>query len=78
MKGIVRKIDKLGRIVLPQEFRASLKVEIGSDICIELNNGSIMLTPTHLICGICGSVIAAEGRFRLCDNCIAAVKGYKK
>ena len=74
MKGIVRKIDKLGRIVLPQEFRASLKVGIGSDICIELNNGSMTLTPTQSICGVCGSVITTVRKLRLCDRCISAVK----
>lgn len=74
MKGIVRKIDKLGRIVLPREFRHSLKVGVGSDICIELNNGSMTLTPTQAICGICGSVITPINKFRLCDRCLSTIR----
>lgn len=74
MKGIVRKIDRLGRIVLPQEFRTSLKVQSGSEICMELNNGSILLTPTQSICGVCGSVIPVARKIRLCDRCLTAIK----
>ena len=75
MKGIVRKVDRLGRIVLPREFRSSLKIGVGSDVCIDLNNGSMILTPTQSICGICGSIITEARKLRLCDSCISAVKG---
>ena len=43
MAGIVRKIDNLGRIVIPKEIRESLKVKNGEAIDIELNENKIIL-----------------------------------
>lgn len=41
--GIVRKIDGLGRIVLPKELRYSLNVEPGNDFEILVDNEDIVL-----------------------------------
>ena len=44
---MVRKVDELGRIVLPVEFRKELNLGTGCDVRIELNSGSIVLTPNE-------------------------------
>jgi stage V sporulation protein T len=36
--GVIRKIDELGRIVLPKEIRKALKVRVGTSIEISINN----------------------------------------
>ena len=36
IKGIVRKVDKLGRIVLPNEMRKVMDIEVGTKIDIYL------------------------------------------
>lgn len=42
--GIVRKIDNLGRIVIPKELRSSLKIEEGDSVeIISKGNGEITL-----------------------------------
>lgn len=42
--GIVRKIDNLGRIVIPKELRSSLKIEEGDSVeIISQGNGEIIL-----------------------------------
>ena len=41
--GIVRKIDDLGRIVLPKELRKSLNINSGDDFEIIINDQSILL-----------------------------------
>lgn len=41
--GIVRKIDDLGRIVLPKELRKSMNINSGDDFQIILNDNKIIL-----------------------------------
>jgi len=41
--GMIRKIDLLGRIVIPKEIRKSLKIESGDDIEMYIENESIIL-----------------------------------
>lgn len=43
MSGIVRKIDELGRIVIPKELRKSLNVKNGDDLEIKVVDNKIML-----------------------------------
>ena len=41
--GVVRKIDELGRIVIPKEIRKVLKINSGDDLQIYIDNESIIL-----------------------------------
>lgn len=41
--GIVRRIDDLGRIVIPKEIRRSLKIREGDPMEIFLDDGGIVL-----------------------------------
>ena len=41
--GIVRKIDDLGRIVLPKELRSSMNINSGDDFEITIDNNKIIL-----------------------------------
>ena len=44
MNGIVRRIDDLGRIVIPKEVRRALKIKEGQPIVISTNqDGQIIL-----------------------------------
>ena len=43
MSGIVRKIDELGRIVIPKEIRKVLGIKQGSDISIKTDGDAIVL-----------------------------------
>lgn len=45
--GMVRKIDMLGRIVIPKEIRKSLKIDSGDDIEMFIENGTIILKKYH-------------------------------
>ena len=42
--GVTRKIDELGRIVIPKEIRKSLKIQEGSEMEIYVQNAQIILT----------------------------------
>ena len=41
--GIVRKVDELGRIVLPIELRRTLNIDIKDSIEIYVDNSSIVI-----------------------------------
>lgn len=44
--GIIRRIDDLGKIVIPKEIRRNLRLEEGTPIEIAVDeNGNIILTP---------------------------------
>lgn len=41
--GMVRKIDELGRIVIPKEIRKNINIHDGEELEIYINNNSIIL-----------------------------------
>ena len=47
--GIVRRIDELGRIVIPKEIRRSLRIKEGESLEILINNGDIILKKYSVI-----------------------------
>lgn len=44
---IIRKIDALGRIVIPKDVRTSLGIENGTSLEIEVSDNSIILTKSE-------------------------------
>lgn len=74
MTVFTRKIDELGRIVLPMEFRKALNVDTKCDIAMEIKDGAIVLTPRQTTCCNCGTIIAAKSKYNLCQDCIKAIK----
>ena len=41
--GIVRRIDELGRIVIPKEMRKNLRIKTGDNLEIMVNDDTIVL-----------------------------------
>lgn len=74
--GIVRRVDDLGRIVIPMELRRSLGIKVKDPISISVEGERIILEKAHDACVICGSqhdVSAVKGR-PVCTACILEVK----
>lgn len=71
--GIVRPVDKLGRIVIPKEIRHMLNVEDDADSMeIFLENNMIILKkyePACMFCGEAKSIVNFKGR-NICDKCL--------
>ena len=70
--GIVRKVDELGRIVLPIELRRTLNIEIKDPLEIYVDGESIMLKKYQPACVFCGSsddVKQIKGK-NVCAACI--------
>lgn len=70
--GIVRKVDELGRIVLPIELRRSLDIEERDALEIYLDGDRIILRKHENCCLFCGAtngVTTYKGKL-VCRGCI--------
>lgn len=70
--GIVRKVDQLGRIVLPMELRRAMDLNKGTPIEIFTDEDGIVLKkyrPGCVCCGNTGELVGING-VRLCPECI--------
>ena len=52
---MVRKIDDLGRIVVPAETRRLFNIHEGDELAISVENGGIVLRKLEALCVFCGS-----------------------
>lgn len=80
--GIVRKVDELGRIVLPKELRRTLDIRAkdgakdGTPLEIFIDGESIILRKYQASCIFCGEakdVQEIEGK-KICTSCIEKIK----
>jgi transcriptional pleiotropic regulator of transition state genes len=76
--GVSRKVDDLGRIVLPAELRRSFDIREGDHIEIAVDNDAIILTKRHTSCTFCGSVEAlrAYREHQVCASCLGELKRF--
>lgn len=73
--GIVRKVDELGRIVLPIELRRTLGIEEKDRIEIFVDDESIILRkyqPACIFCDNAKDIINYKGK-NICPDCIRAM-----
>ena len=70
--GIVRKVDELGRIVLPIELRRTLDIAERDELEIYLDDDKVILKKYEPSCIFCGSscgLVTYHGR-NVCMECI--------
>ena len=70
--GIVRKIDELGRIVLPIELRNKMYINTKDSVEIFVDNDKIILKkyqPCCVFCGNADNVTMFKGKL-VCRDCI--------
>ena len=69
--GIIRKVDELGRIVLPIELRRALDIEVRDEMEIFIDDGKIVLQKFEPTCTFCGSthcMVTFRGK-NICHDC---------
>ncbi|MFN2389372.1 MAG: AbrB/MazE/SpoVT family DNA-binding domain-containing protein [Actinomycetota bacterium] len=74
--GVVRKIDELGRIVLPSEIRKVLAIREGDELDISVNGEQVVLEKRRDLCSFCGAEgpeIELKGR-RICHVCAVELR----
>ncbi|NLP36298.1 MAG: AbrB/MazE/SpoVT family DNA-binding domain-containing protein [Firmicutes bacterium] len=70
--GIVRKVDELGRVVIPIELRRTLGIDVKDSLEIYVDSERIILKkyePACLFCGNADNVKHYKGRI-VCKECI--------
>lgn len=73
--GIVRKVDELGRIVLPIEIRRNLDIEERDELEIYTENDQIVLRkyePTCIFCGAEGGLLTYRNK-NICQACAESI-----
>ncbi|MGH2748434.1 MAG: AbrB/MazE/SpoVT family DNA-binding domain-containing protein [Actinomycetota bacterium] len=69
--GVVRKIDELGRIVLPSELRRVFGIREGDELEISVDGDLVILQKRQDVCLFCSAenpTVELNGR-RVCDSC---------
>lgn len=74
--GIVRKIDELGRIVLPIETRKRLELASGDGVEIFVEKDRVILKKYEPSCIFCGEVddVVNYNDKKICKKCIEELK----
>jgi len=69
--GIVRRVDKLGRIVLPKELRITMDIEENNGLEIYVEGEKICLKKYNPDCIFCGSTENLETYRdkKICQDC---------
>ena len=76
--GIIRKVDELGRIVLPIELRRNLDIAERDELEIYMEGDQIILQkyePACIFCGSSAGLVSYRGK-NLCQECIRKIAEY--
>ena len=74
--GIVRKVDELGRVVLPIELRRTLDIEVKDSLEIYVDGSQIILKKYMPACSFCNNasdIHQFKGK-NICSECLAELK----
>ena len=74
--GIVRKLDQLGRIVIPKELRTTFDIKETDPIEIFVDGTDIVLRKYQQTCVFCGeadNLVEFNGKV-VCSNCLKKIK----
>ena len=73
--GIVRKVDELGRVVIPVELRRTLNIETKDALEIYVDEEKIIFNkyqPACIFCGDAEDVINFKGK-NICPDCLSEI-----
>jgi len=74
--GIVRKVDELGRVVIPKELRDTMDITEGTPLEIYVEGSTIILKKYEPGCVFCNNVkdvIDFKGK-NICPDCIIEIR----
>lgn len=75
--GIVRKVDELGRIVLPMELRRTLSIDVRDPMEIYVEDNAIILSKYEPACIFCGNAKKVEN-YKGKNICFTCMKDLTK
>lgn len=74
--GIVRRVDELGRVVIPKEIRKNMSIEKKDPMEIYVSDDCIILKkyePACVFCGEAGDIVAFKSK-NICQNCLESMQ----
>ncbi len=74
--GMTRKIDELGRVVLPIEIRRTMEAKTGDLLEIYVQDGAIILKKVENSCAFCSAhkdLVEFHGHW-VCGKCLSELK----
>ncbi|NLJ15584.1 MAG: AbrB/MazE/SpoVT family DNA-binding domain-containing protein [Clostridiales bacterium] len=74
--GIVRKVDELGRIVIPIELRRTLDIGIKDSLEIYVEDDKVILKkylPACIFCNSADDITVIKGK-NICAECLKEIK----
>ncbi|MDE6730096.1 MAG: AbrB/MazE/SpoVT family DNA-binding domain-containing protein [Oscillospiraceae bacterium] len=79
--GIFRRVDGLGRFVLPKELRKTLNINQNDCLQIFLEGDSVVLRKTEQKCAICNkketeneTFLTVDDNKKICKECLQKIK----
>ena len=75
--GIVRRIDELGRVVIPVELRKILDISEKDPVEIFAESDRIVVrkyTPSCLFCGSTNNITSFKNKL-ICEECLDSMRG---
>lgn len=77
--GIIRKVDELGRVVVPIEIRNKLNINVKDEVEIYVDGSSIILKkfePNCIFCGGKKNLIEYKDKL-ICEKCKNSIEELK-
>ncbi len=74
--GIVRRMDDLGRLVIPKSMRTILKIRPDDEVTVTLDGARIVVEKRGNSCALCGETrdLVSMGAKYVCPRCIMQMK----
>lgn len=76
--GIMRRVDSLGRFVLPKELRRQLQIECNDYLQIYTECEKIIIQKAQCSCALCGRTddLIDFNDKKVCKSCVGLIKDY--
>ncbi len=74
--GVIRKLDELGRIVIPIEQRRALDINLRDPVEINIEDNKIVIRKYHTSCVFCGSAkgVTTFKDKLICKKCLGELR----
>jgi AbrB family transcriptional regulator, transcriptional pleiotropic regulator of transition state genes len=72
--GIIRRVDDLGRVVIPKELRTTLNIPEGTPMEFLVKEDTIIIQKYQVGCRECGETeTELHGNTKICGKCITTM-----
>jgi len=73
---MIKKIDNLGRVVVPKGYRLMLGLKPGDPLDVEVDGGKLMISPHAEGCTFCGSPTVGSMHMGkgICPDCLESLR----